>query len=215
MNTINNISRKENILLELCEKDYFELRQLLDYIHDLLNGLWEYPEKVASLIEKANFDDLKKYLAPLFAHNFYENIFSHKIIEDNLIYVLTLLIKSEIMNLHNVIDKNKFLENTLCGIMIEELMQKSYIQNYLIKITKNAIEYLETNNIENKITFDPDKIITIKNSNDENRNEKDELIYFNEKYMINLDKSSLMRLKELNINYKYKYEYLDSKIRIV
>ena len=119
------------------------------------------------------------------------------------------------MNLHNVIDKNKFLENTLCGIMIEELMQKSYIQNYLIKITKNAIEYLETNNIENKITFDPDKIITIKNSNDENRNEKDELIYFNEKYMINLDKSSLMRLKELNINYKYKYEYLDSKIRIV
>ena len=125
MNTINNISGKENILFELREKDYFELCQLLDYIPDLLNGLWEHPEIVASVKEKANIDDLKKYLAPLFAHNFYENIFSNKNIEDNLIYVLTLLIKYEIMYLHNIVDKNKFLEDTPCGIMLEELMKKS------------------------------------------------------------------------------------------
>ena len=230
MNTRNNISGKENIILELCEKDYLGLSQLCDYIPDLLNGLWEHPKIVASIIEKTNIDDLKNYLAPFFARNFYENILFQKNIEDNLMYVLTLLIKNEIMNLNNIVDKNKFLDHTPCSIMICELMQKSDTQNYLIEITKSALEYFENNNLENKITFDPDGIVVIKNnkkksdsknkkskdnsfdeknSDDEDCKEKNEL--FNEKYMINLDKSNLMRIEEENIIDKNMYEYLDSK----
>ena len=44
------------------------------------------------------------------------------------------------MNLNNIVDKNKFMDHTPCRIMICELMQKSDTQNYLIEITKSALE---------------------------------------------------------------------------
>ena len=47
------------------------------------------------------------------------------------------------MNLNNIVYKNKFLDDTPCWLMTWELMQKSSIQNYLIKITKSSTEYLE------------------------------------------------------------------------
>ena len=58
-------------------------------------------------------------------------------------HALALLIKNEIINLNNIVYKNKFLDDTPCWLMTWELMQKSSIQNYLIKITKSSTEYLE------------------------------------------------------------------------
>ena len=50
-----------------------------------MNFLWSHPEVVASIIKNAELDDLKKYLAPLFIDNFYENLFSKSSVENNLI----------------------------------------------------------------------------------------------------------------------------------
>ena len=98
----------------------------------------EHSKIAANVIEKTNIDDEKNYL-----HNFYENILSHENIEDNFMHVLALLIKNEIMNLNNIVD-------TPCWLMTWELMQKSSIQNYLIKITKSSTEYLEKKNLKIK-----------------------------------------------------------------
>ena len=50
-----------------------------------MNFLWSHPEIVVSIIKNAELDDLKKYLAPLFIDNFYENLFSKSSVENNLI----------------------------------------------------------------------------------------------------------------------------------
>ena len=230
MNIMNQIKGKGKIEFVLSEKGNFGSNNLVTYISDLMNGLWEQPQTVKIIIERTNINDLKNHLAPLFIHYFYDNIFSSKTTEENLLYVLSSLIKSEIMNLNNTVDKNKFLEDTPCGIMLEELSKKIDIYEYLIKITKNAFNYLKTVNLENKITFDANKMVIInfkrkksdsknksyKKSNNKEQNSNDEqkteLEYFNKKYMANLDKSFLLTLIEENIDDKNVYEYLNSKL---
>ena len=96
MNKINQIFKKDSRIFELCENNKEVLKDLYLYIPDLMNGLWEQPKVVASIIEHTKKDNLKEHLAPLFVHNLYENIFSSKYIEDNLMYLLSLLIQSEI-----------------------------------------------------------------------------------------------------------------------
>ena len=155
---MNERLKKDNRLLELCKNEGEILRDLNTYIPNLMNRLWEQPKIVVSVIEHANIDVLKEHLAPFFANNFYENILSSYYIEDNLMYVLTLLIKSEISKLNNINQSDKFLDNTPCGIMLGELRRKSDIQAYFKNIIKNAIENLEANNSTFKIDFEPDAI---------------------------------------------------------
>ena len=155
---MNERLKKDNRLLELCKNEGEILRDLNTYIPNLMNRLWEQPKIVVSVIEHANLDVLKEHLAPFFANNFYENILSSYYIEDNLMYVLTLLIKSEISKLNNINQSDKFLDNTPCGIMLGELRRKSDIQAYFKNIIKNAIENLEANNSTFKIDFEPDAI---------------------------------------------------------
>lgn len=155
---MNERLKKDNRLLELCKNEGEILRDLNTYIPNLMNRLWEQPKIVVSVIEHANKDVLKEHLAPFFANNFYENILSSYYIEDNLMYVLTLLIKSEISKLNNINQSDKFLDNTPCGIMLGELRRKSDIQAYFKNIIKNAIENLEANNSTFKIDFEPDAI---------------------------------------------------------
>ena len=70
-------------------------------------------------------------------------------------FILTLLIQSELKNIN---DENKFLENTPCGIMLEELVKNKEIQEYLINVTKNIIELLEKKYSEEKINFEQKEI---------------------------------------------------------
>ena len=102
MRKINQRMGNEDKLFELCEKDGEVLRDLNTYIPNLLNRLWEQPKIVVRILENANLKVVKEHLAPLFANNFYENILSSYYIKDNLMYVLTLLIKSEINKLSNI-----------------------------------------------------------------------------------------------------------------
>ena len=51
--------------------------------------------------------------------------------------------QSEIKNLNDINQKDKFLIDTHCGVMFEEIYKKVEVQMYLNMITKNAIENLE------------------------------------------------------------------------
>ena len=240
MRKINQRMGNNDQLLELCEKDGEVLRDLNTYIPNLLKYLWEQPKIVVRILESANINVVKNHLAPLFANNFYENILSSYYIEDNLMYVLTLLIKSEISKLNNINQTNNFLNNTPCGYLLGELRRKSDIQAYFKTIVTNAIENLETNNSNYKINFKPDDIASYHKNNkkddaylkfpsgDSNsgsesieaniirdkRKEQSEQENFNKNYIPNLDKSALIKLIEENKNNKNIYDYLYSKLSL-
>ena len=119
---------------ELVDKnnDGVILRELKIYIPKLMNDIWEQPKLVVSIIQRASINDLKNHLAPFFANNFYENILSSYYIEDNLMYVLTSLIKSELDSLNDVKQNSQFLEETPCGILLGELRRKVMFKHTLI-----------------------------------------------------------------------------------
>ena len=66
-------------------------------------------------------NDIKETLANLFMNNFYENILSSSFIEDNLMYVITMILADEIQNIESPKDFDKFLDDTSCGYFLKEL----------------------------------------------------------------------------------------------
>ena len=145
MHKINQRLGKDNRKYELCLDDQEILRDLKNYIPNLMNRLWELPKTVVSVIENASKENLKEHLAPLFANNFYENILSSYYIEDNLMYLLTLLLKDEINNLTNINQECNFLKNTPCGSILGELKRKNDIQRFFKTTILSSIENLEVN----------------------------------------------------------------------
>ena len=66
------------------------------HLHSFLVLLWDNPKLVAKLLMNVKPKNILDSLFPLFANNFYENILSQKFIQNNLLYVITLLLKHEI-----------------------------------------------------------------------------------------------------------------------
>ena len=172
MHKINQRLGKDNRKYELYLDDQEILRDLKNYIPNLMNRLWELPKTVVSVIENASKENLKEHLAPLFANNFYENILSSYYIEDNLIYVLYLLLHTEINKLNNFNQIDKFLDETPCGILLGELRRRSDIQSFFKNIIIKAIENLEANNSMNKIYFDLDNMISFYPKTNSRKNEE-------------------------------------------
>ena len=99
MNMISNRTEQNGKIMELVQKSETYLEDLKFYFPNFIFYLWERPKIMAFLLKKAQISDIKNYLAPLIVNNFYENILSPNFIEENLIYVLTLLLEEEINNL--------------------------------------------------------------------------------------------------------------------
>ena len=72
---------------------------------------------------------LKKALHPFFVKNFYEDILSIVYLEDNLMYIISLLLIDEIKGLEKIKD-NKFLEETAGGYVLDQLKNKTDFQIY-------------------------------------------------------------------------------------
>ena len=149
---------KDDRQFVLVEEQGEVLRDLNTYLPKLMNYLWEQPQIVADVIKNCDFNDLKEYLAPLIANNFYENILSSYYIEDNLMYVLTLLLEDEINCLANISQDNDFLKESNCGCLLEELRRKNDIQAFFKKIIYNDIEDLEVNYSSFRINFKVSKL---------------------------------------------------------
>ena len=95
MNILAEKQEKENRKYKLVH-DYVEqhnyLKDAYTYIPKLMEFLWEEPKIVAKLLTLSNIEDVKKNLAPFIANNFYENILSSVYLEDNLMYIISLLL---------------------------------------------------------------------------------------------------------------------------
>ena len=98
------------------------------YIPKFLNALWEEPKLVANVLMKSDNLEVKDILAPFICNNFYQNIISPYSIEENLLYVISLMLKEEINNLESISQVENFLKSTPCGYLLGELRNKSDIQ---------------------------------------------------------------------------------------
>ena len=160
MNILAEKQEKENRKYKLVH-DYVEqhnyLKDAYTYIPKLMEFLWEQPKVVAKLLSHSNYDDVKKNLAPFIVNNFYENILSSVYIEDNLMYIISLLLMEEIQGLVKI-DYNTFLEETAGGCVLEQLKNKTDVQIYFKTIILSLVEKLETMSSSKKINFNVKQI---------------------------------------------------------
>ena len=138
--TEQNHYTKECILKE----DNECLKDLNNYIPNLLKYLWENPKIVSVLLANSEIKDLKDNLAPFIVNNFFENILSSNYIEDNLMYVLALMLKEEINDLKDINAPESFLNETShCGYLLYELRRKNDVQYFFRTLILNVINDLE------------------------------------------------------------------------
>ena len=152
-----NKEKKERCRFKLIDKREDQEKNLGDiftYVPLFMNYLWENPKIVANLLINSRKEDVKKSIAPLIVNNFYENILSSSYIEDQLLYVFALVLKNEVDNdLTNKKDYSKFLEDTPCGILLEQLKIKQDVQTYFKTLIFKIVSNLEEESSSYEINF--------------------------------------------------------------
>ena len=129
------------------------LKDLSNYIPKFLKYLWEDPKIMTKLLLNANKKDVENNIAPFLTNNFYENILSFNYLQENFMYVLSLLCKEEISYLKSADNIAKFLQGTPCGFLLDQLINKIDIKSYFNRILKDIIENIEIKCSERKMTF--------------------------------------------------------------
>ena len=88
---------------------------------------------------------VKTNLAPFIVNNFYCNYLSGNYMENNLLYIITLMLKDEVDKLKSIEQVDHFLDNTKCGYLLEELQKMPDIQIYFQKVIFKTVEKIERN----------------------------------------------------------------------
>ena len=149
INKIKKIKTKKSALN--INLDDFKVNKL--FISSFLKGLWNHPELMYEIIINTDNDVIKKNLATFIVNDFYCNYLSGNYIENNLLYIITLMLKDEIDRLENINQANKFLENTKCSFLLEELQKMPDIQIFFKKVILKTVENIEKNCSNRKISF--------------------------------------------------------------
>ena len=77
-----------------------------------LQSLWNYPEAIYHILKNTETQIVQTNLAHFICHNFYSNHLSGNYIENNLLYIFTMMLKDEIDKLENINQLDNFLNNT-------------------------------------------------------------------------------------------------------
>ena len=130
------------------------------YIPNFIYSIWNNPKSLASILLITDKKDIDNNLDHFIVHNLYENIFSSNGIQDQVIYIITLLLMEEIKNLSNDSHINllTFLNGSPCGFILKELVQKKEVQSFFKNIIKNILKIMEALYSLNPLLFSPDGI---------------------------------------------------------
>ena len=148
------LKEQKFLLIDKQKEVSKEFKSTWTYVRNLLEFLWDEPYIIYQILSNATIEDVQNHLAPFFANNFYENILSSNYIEENLMYIISLLLKQEIKNLSNSNNPENFLENTPCGIFLTQLCEKKDIKSFCKMIILNVVENLEWTFSSKEINFD-------------------------------------------------------------
>ena len=134
---------EENKIYSLVGNNGDYLGDLNIKINKFLNFLWEEPKLVALLLSNSDINNVKEVLAPLFCNNFYQNILSSYTVEENLLYIIFLMLKDEINKLESINHINDFLNQTPCGYLLNELKHKNDIKEFSKIVIQSVLEKIE------------------------------------------------------------------------
>ena len=152
-------------MIELCQNnknkaDFFikyifnkeptdNLNQCFSYITNFLFSLRNDQELMFKIIQKASIDDSKECLSSLLINNYYENILSSNYIEIELLAIIERSLKFEIDKLNKSNEYQKFLNDTVIGNILDNLINKTDIKSYFNMIFHDIIDKMEnkTNDI--------------------------------------------------------------------
>lgn len=167
--------------------------------------MWKNPKIVSTLLLNSSTEDIKNNLGDFFVNNFYENIISTNCIENNLLYLITLLLKDEIKNLKNVENSDKFLINTRTGLVLEKLVEKKDIKIYFKTVIIEIIDNLNNYFSNEELTFDKKKLIKniVKNMKYDNNSLNKGIELFNFKNKNNGIEINHEKENEKKFNKKY------------
>ena len=118
------------------------------FISSILNHLWNCPEEMHDILMNTEPKIIQENLAPFIVNNYYSNYLSGNYMENNSLYIITMMLKDEIDKLENVDQLDSFLENSKCGYLLEELRKMPDVQIYFKNVILKTVE-----NIERKYSF--------------------------------------------------------------
>jgi len=162
---------------------------------------------------------VKQNLAPFIVNNFYCNYLSGNYMENNLLYVITMMLKDEINKLASIHVDN-FLENSKCGFLLEELQKMPDIQIFFKKVIQKTVEIIERTSSSREIKFNIDEkqneLIRLKNAEEKkmgkNIEKNEEEIYkkiinsrFIDQSINHSTKENCKKVKERNDEFIKKY----------
>ena len=190
----------------------FNSRNINIYISSFLNGLWNYPEVISHILENSDPKIVQTNLAPFICHNFFYNHLSANYIENNLLYIITIMLKKEIDELDNINQVDNFLENTKCGFLLEELQKVPDIQIFFKKVIIQTIEKIERECSFREINFKVSEIL--KEFNTLKNEEKNNIEKVNSNNLDEYYKKIINRkLLDLSINFSNEENNLKSNKR--
>ena len=188
-----------------------------DYLGDLnikitkfLNSLWEEQKLVALLLCNSDKKNVKEVLAPLICNNFYQNILSSYTVEENLLYIIFLMLKDEINKLDSINHINTFLNQTPCGYLLNELRHKNDIKEFSKIVIQNVLEKIEISYSDKVLNLNIEIIENeLKKFEDEFKKKKKKKIFHLENliFLKNIDYE--INVEDTNINSK-ENSYIDA-----
>ena len=151
---INFTMKQRNLLSHNPEnkfkKSFYIINNILDefednkiYITTFLQLLWEYPELVYEIIKNSEPDELKNNIAPFIINNFYSDYLSGNFIENNLLYIIALLLKNEFEKIDSnekIENIEKQFENSNLGIVLDSFGQIPIVQNFFKNLVTKSVE---------------------------------------------------------------------------
>ena len=129
------------------------------YITSFFKILWSYPESVFYILKNLDISDIKENLSNFIVNIFFPNKLSSDYMGNNLLYVITMLLKYEIEQLNSKSDISSFLEKSKSAILLDKMIKMPDIQMYFRKIFFQMIEKIENCCSSKKIIFNMDIII--------------------------------------------------------
>ena len=121
-----------------------------------MRQLWESPKSISTILLNADKNDIKKNMANFIVNNLYDNISSLHQKDEQLIYIVALLLKEEINSLKNI--NNSFLYETCSGIILKEFRKRKEVKFFFKKIILKIIEQFENNYSSEDIALETSEI---------------------------------------------------------
>ena len=153
MKNIENNSIKYKLITEEEEQNKI-LGNINIYIPKFMHELWQNPHSISNIILKSDKISVKK-IAHFIVHNLYDtSSLNHS--DDQLIFIISLLLKQEINSLKEI--NSASIEENGCWYILNELKKKKEVQYFFKNIFLDIIKKLESKYSSENFEFDPSKI---------------------------------------------------------